>query len=92
MSVAYAMVGPFVFARHLRYISTSNPTYDNAPIFLFGLIGFPLAAVPIVLGSQIRSVTGGIRPGAAPNHRRSARVLGLLGLGMMTAVVLCTSP
>jgi hypothetical protein len=87
LSVVYAIVGPFVFARHLHH-GTFNATYDNTPMFLFGLIGFPLAAIPIVLGSRVRSVAGGHRPGAAPHYRRSARVLGLFSLGILAAVVL----
>jgi hypothetical protein len=88
MSVAYAIIGPFLFARHLHHVSAFDPTYNNTPIYLFGLIGLPLAAVPIALGSRIRPVPAGTRPGASPNERRNARLLGLVGLGLMATVVL----
>lgn len=78
---------PLVFVRHLHR-STFNPSYDNTPMFLIGMIGFPLAAIPIVLGSRVRSVAGGHRPGDTPHYRTSARVLGLFSLGTLAAVVL----
>jgi hypothetical protein len=81
------VVGPVVFARHLHHTSSSDSTYDNTPMFLFGLIGLSLAVMPIVRGSRVRSVAGGHRPGTTPNYRRAARVLGLLSLGILATVV-----